>query len=187
MATSIGYSDLNSTSWAHALNERLIGEIKEAFELFNTNGDGHVSKSEMANVMERMGLLYSDRELDEMLAEIDSGGDGTVDFGEFLAFMAVHLEEAKTNNAVLQETFRQFDIGDKGYLNKSDLRKALSILGDGNDTIRRDVHSVLSDADLDGDGKLTFQEFSEIILSGHMPSTTFQNTIPQTLDFQALE
>ncbi|XP_074641368.1 neo-calmodulin-like [Tubulanus polymorphus] len=155
----------------NALSEELIAELKEAFEIYDTNGDGHISKSEIANVMRRMGLLYSDSELDEMLAEIDSDGDGTVDFGEFLSFMVISLDQAKTSDVVLMEAFRQFDIGNKGYLNESDLQKALSILGDGNDTIRRDVHSVLLDADLDGDGKITFQEFANIVVAGQMNHT----------------
>jgi len=62
-------------------------EVKQAFRVFDKDGSGYVSSSELKLVMQRLGVDFSDDELEEMVLEADIDGDGQVCFEEFYAMM----------------------------------------------------------------------------------------------------
>ena len=59
----------------------------QAFRVFDKDGSGYVSSSELKLVMNRLGVDFSDNELEEMVLEADIDGDGQVCFEEFYAMM----------------------------------------------------------------------------------------------------
>lgn len=62
-------------------------ELKEAFRLYDKEGNGFIPTSCLKEIMRELDDKLSDEELDGMIAEIDSDGSGTVDFdGEFSLF-----------------------------------------------------------------------------------------------------
>jgi len=58
-------------------------EIKQAFRVFDKDGNGFVSSSELKFVMGRLGVHFTDDELNEMVLEADIDGDGQVFFKHF--------------------------------------------------------------------------------------------------------
>jgi len=62
-------------------------ELKEAFKVFDTNGDGLISPQELREVMLGLGENLSNEELDAMIKEADTNGDGQVDYNEFVRMM----------------------------------------------------------------------------------------------------
>ena len=55
-------------------------EIKEAFEMFDKNGDGSLSAAELRYMMTSYGRRMTDPEVDEMLSIADTNGDKHVDY-----------------------------------------------------------------------------------------------------------
>lgn len=60
-------------------NRRLISksqmkEFREAFRLFDKDGDGSITKEELGSVMRSLGQFARVEELQEMLSEIDADG-----------------------------------------------------------------------------------------------------------------
>ena len=49
-------------------------ELREAFSLFDCDGDGTITKQELGTVMEKLGMASSHEELDEMIKEVDEDG-----------------------------------------------------------------------------------------------------------------
>ncbi len=85
------------------LSEEQIAEFKEAFSLFdrvstqllersvlttNQDGDGKITSKELGTVMRSLGQNPTEAELQDMINEVDSDGNGTIDFPEFLTMMA---------------------------------------------------------------------------------------------------
>ena len=54
-------------------------EIKKAFEVFDRDGSGQISKAELQDVMKSIGEKLTDAEIDEMMAQADEDGSGTID------------------------------------------------------------------------------------------------------------
>ena len=55
-------------------------EIKEAFRLFDKDGNGYISACELRSLMQSLGEKLTDEEVDEMIREADIDGDGQVNY-----------------------------------------------------------------------------------------------------------
>ena len=55
-------------------------ELQEAFQVFDTDGNGYISASELKQVMSNLGENMTDEEINEMLREADLDGDGQISF-----------------------------------------------------------------------------------------------------------
>lgn len=64
--------------------EEFVEEIRQTFQLFDKNQDGTIDKDELGDVFRSLGQHYTDAELTEMMAEIDSDQSGSIEFSEFL-------------------------------------------------------------------------------------------------------
>ena len=59
-------------------------EMKEAFKIFDRDGDGYIDFKELKQVVTRMGEPLSSQDADELFREADINGDGKLDFNEFV-------------------------------------------------------------------------------------------------------
>jgi len=63
-------------------------DIREAFQFFDSNGNGHISRFELKAVMMNLGEKLTDTECDALVREADLDGDGQIDYEEFYFLMA---------------------------------------------------------------------------------------------------
>lgn len=67
-------------------------EIREAFRVFDKDGNGFISAAELRHVMTNLGEKLTDEEVDEMIREADIDGDGQVNYeGEFKTHFALYF------------------------------------------------------------------------------------------------
>ena len=60
-------------------------ELREAFRVFDKDGNGFISAAELRHVMTNLGEKLTDEEVDEMIREADIDGDGQINYeGEVL-------------------------------------------------------------------------------------------------------
>ena len=64
--------------------------LKLAFSVFDEDGSGQITTNELHNIMSLFGL--TDAELDEMIKEVDSDGDASIDFQEFMKLVPSESE-----------------------------------------------------------------------------------------------
>ena len=62
-------------------------ELKEAFKVFDKDGSGFISASELRHVMTNLSEKLTDEEVDEMLREVGVNGDGHVYIAEVAALV----------------------------------------------------------------------------------------------------
>lgn len=61
-------------------NKEQIDEITKAFQAFDSNGDGYITREELRDAMQSIGDILSDEELEAMMRKADLNNDGRVDF-----------------------------------------------------------------------------------------------------------
>lgn len=73
-------------------------EIREAFRVFDKDGNGFISAAELRHVMTNLGEKLTDEEVDEMIREADIDGDGQVNYeGEPVPYRTRHQIRVKTS------------------------------------------------------------------------------------------
>lgn len=63
------------------------GGVTEAFETWDENGDGEISKDELCSVLQELNPNITEEQVDQMLEVADANKDGTVDYEEFIAWL----------------------------------------------------------------------------------------------------
>ena len=67
-----------SFKMAEHLTDEQTAEFKEAFALFDKDGDGTISTKELGMVMNSLGQKPTPQELDNMISEVDIDGNGEI-------------------------------------------------------------------------------------------------------------
>ena len=106
-----------------------IAEFKEAFSLFDKDGDGTITTKELGTVMRSLGQNPTEAELQDMINEVDADGNGTIDFPEFLTMMARKMKDTDSEEEIL-EAFKVFDKDGNGFISAAELRHIMTNLGE---------------------------------------------------------
>ena len=62
-------------------------ELREAFDLFDTDGSGTIDTKELQVALRALGFDSKKEKVRKMIADIDLDGSGTIDFEEFVEMM----------------------------------------------------------------------------------------------------
>ncbi|KAJ6466852.1 hypothetical protein C8R45DRAFT_1020304 [Mycena sanguinolenta] len=144
------------------LSPEQISEFKEAFALFDKDGDGTITTVELGTVMRSLGQNPTESELQDMINEVDADGNGTIDFHEFLAMMAKKFQDTDSEEEIRQ-AFAVFDKDGNGTISVTELQQVMRSLGEK--LTDREVEEMIREADVDGDGEINYDEFLQMMLS----------------------
>ncbi|KAI8067425.1 calmodulin, partial [Thamnidium elegans] len=147
---------------ADQLTEEQIAEFREAFQLFDKDGDGAITTKELGIVMRSLNLNPTEAELQDMVNEVDSDGNGHIDFSEFLAMLARKMKDTDSQEEI-QEAFKVFDKDGNGYISAAELRHVMTSLGEK--LTEEEVDEMIREADIDGDGQINYEEFVKMMVS----------------------
>nr|VDD08313.1 unnamed protein product [Brassica oleracea] len=160
---------------ADQLTDDQISEFKEAFSLFDKDGDGSIlsdcysfqsicciTTKELGTVMRSLGQNPTEAELQDMINEVDADGNGTIDFPEFLNLMARKMKDTDSEEE-LKEAFRVFDKDQNGFISAAELRHVMTNLGEK--LTDEEVDEMVREADVDGDGQINYDEFVKVMMA----------------------
>ncbi|KAI3756657.1 hypothetical protein L1987_56479 [Smallanthus sonchifolius] len=151
-----------SSTMADQLTDDQISEFKEAFSLFDKDGDGCITTKELGTVMRSLGQNPTEAELQDMINEVDADGNGTIDFPEFLNLMARKMKDTDSEEE-LKEAFRVFDKDQNGFISAAELRHVMTNLGEK--LTDEEVDEMIREADVDGDGQINYEEFVKVMMA----------------------
>ena len=120
-----------------------------------------------------------------MINEVDADGSGSIQFPEFLLMMAKKTSELNAEDEI-REAFHVFDRDGNGYISRNEFSAVLLNIGEKiTDEEMQGKRSELStmidvmlilfffnyiafieEADIDGDGKINYEEFYLMMTSG---------------------
>ncbi|SOV10224.1 centrin-1 [Plasmodium sp. gorilla clade G2] len=150
----------NPRSKRNELNEEQKLEIKEAFDLFDTNGTGRIDAKELKVAMRALGFEPKKEDIRKIISDVDKDGSGTIDFNDFLDIMTIKMCERDPKEEILK-AFRLFDDDETGKISFKNLKRVAKELGEN--ITDEEIQEMIDEADRDGDGEINEEEFMRIM------------------------
>lgn len=100
-----------------------------------------------------------------MIAIFDEDGGGDVDFQEFVSGLSAFSSKGNKEQK-LQFAFKVYDIDRDGYISNGELFIVLKMMVGSNlkdQQLQQIVDKTIMEADLDNDGKISFEEFTKMV------------------------
>ncbi|KAL0489121.1 calmodulin [Acrasis kona] len=138
------------------LGAEQVKQLKEAFSLFDKNGDGKLTIVEFESVLKSLGFL-NDGEIKNHIKS--AAKDNQIDFPSFLTVMTKHLKGDAPIEEI-QEAFRVFDHNNNGHINAEEFKKLMT---SGTGFTATDIEEILKDAEIDDDGDFDYESFVQKI------------------------
>merc|ERR1712046_493343 len=142
------------------LTDDQIQEIREAFDLFDTDGSGTIDAKELKVAMRALGFEPKKEEIRKMIADADRDGSGVIDFPEFLDMMTQKMAERDPREEMLK-AFRLFDDEGDGKITFKNLKRVAKELGEN--MTDEEIQEMIDEADRDGDNAINEEEFMRIM------------------------
>ena len=147
---------------AELLTDEQIAEFKEAFSLFDRDGDGHITTKELGTVMRSLGQNPDERELQDLINDIDADGNGNIDFPEFLSLMAKKMKDTDTEEELI-EAFKVFDTEGNGVISAMRLRELMETLG--TKLPGSEIDEMIQEADISRDGRINYVDLVRLMMA----------------------
>ncbi|KAL7231809.1 hypothetical protein ACSBR2_009943 [Camellia fascicularis] len=144
----------------HGLTQQKRQEIKEAFELFDTDGSGTIDAKELNVAMRALGFEMTGEQIDQMIADVDKDGSGAIDFDEFVHMMTAKIGE-RDSKEELTKAFHIIDQDKNGKISASDIQQIAKELGENFSD--REIQEMIEEADRDRDGEVTVDDFMRMM------------------------
>ena len=147
-------------------------QLKESFDLFDKDASGDISVAEIYKIMRSFGNKLSRNEIKEMVNQIDTSGDGNLDFEEFCTFFEQvevaeeqpqlrgkkkEEEEEESEEDRVIRAFMTFDMDNKGKITNYEFRHILEDLG--YKLPRKFVDQFFMVAQKEDDGETNYRDF----------------------------
>ncbi|XP_073306206.1 probable calcium-binding protein CML13 [Primulina huaijiensis] len=136
------------------LNDVRESSMKEAFTLFDTDGDGKIAPSELGILMRSLGGNPTQAQLKAIIS--GEKLNSPFDFPRFLDLMSKHLKPEPFDRQ-LRDAFKVLDKDGTGYVVVSDLRHILTNIGEKLEPAEFDEW--IRELDVGSDGKVRYEEF----------------------------
>lgn len=142
------------------LSKEEIEEIREAFNLFDTDGSGSIDPRELKSAMQSLGFEAKNATIYQMIGDIDKDNSGSIDFEEFLDMMTAKMSD-KDSKADIAKVFNLFDDDKTGKITLKNLKRVAKELGETMSDA--ELMEMIERADTDEDGEINNEEFYAIM------------------------
>lgn len=143
----------------HYAPKKDIEKLEKMFRSVDNDGDGEVTVDELAKVLEAMGYYSQDakQQAAHIMQQCDDNGDGKLSFKEFTH---VHASmQLSSDDMLIHTCFSVMDENGDGSISVTELQDALKLKPD-------EAKIIFEEADLNGDGVITFDEFKHAMSGG---------------------
>ncbi|TNN19416.1 Centrin-2 isoform 1 [Schistosoma japonicum] len=162
--------EITGKNLKHELTEDQKQEIREAFDLFDTDKSGTIDIKELKVAMRALGFEPKKEEIRKLLTEFECDNKDSIDFSDFLKMMSLKMQDKDAKEEMLK-AFRLFDDDETGKISFKNLKRVAKELGENltdeelqvSDKMLYNLQEMIDEADRDGDGEVNEQEFLRIM------------------------
>ena len=144
------------------LSEQEIYELREAFNIFDVESEGSIGTVHLGLLMNSLKQYPTQDEIKEIIKEIDVNNEGRIYFNQFLKIMAKRIKNVKEDeDKYIKKLFSFLDRNNNGLISLHEIKY---IVTHSSENISdRDIELLMKEADTDGDGLISFEEFMTIM------------------------
>ncbi|GFN79319.1 calmodulin [Plakobranchus ocellatus] len=136
-------------------------ELRDAFSLFDKDGNGTIDIKELAPVMRALGQNPTQKEIQEIMRKADVDESGSLGYDEYVQVINSFALSPQDVEVQLRQAFLVFDRDKSGSLNLSELREVLC--GMGEPLTEKEASHVLKKIDKNNDGVVDVEEFVQFL------------------------
>merc|ERR1712042_300961 len=129
-------------------------ELREAFKLFDIDGDGVITIDELSSMASKVGGDMSNADATALIKAADKDGNMGIDFSEFAKLWEALHGEAE---AEIRAGFAKLDADKSGFITRDEMVATISS-GFTGDKLE-EAKKALDQMDVDKDGKVSYPEF----------------------------
>ncbi|KAF4693146.1 Caltractin ICL1e [Perkinsus olseni] len=148
------------------MTEDEIDEIREAFNLFDTDGSGTIDPKELKAAMQSLGFESKNPTIYQMIADLEKESNSAVDFEEFLDSITNKLGDKESREGIMR-IFNLFDDDKTGTITIKNLRRVAKELGET--MTDEELREMIERADSNGDGEISAEDFYNIMTKKTFP------------------
>ncbi|KAK0626488.1 hypothetical protein QBC34DRAFT_218089 [Podospora aff. communis PSN243] len=138
-----------------------VDRLRKRFMKLDKDNSGTIEREEFLSLPQ----ISSNPLATRMIAIFDEDGGGDVDFQEFVSGLSAFSSKGNKEQK-LQFAFKVYDIDRDGYISNGELFIVLKMMVGNNlkdQQLQQIVDKTIMEADLDKDGKISFEEFSKMV------------------------
>ncbi|KAG9219503.1 hypothetical protein CCMSSC00406_0005397 [Pleurotus cornucopiae] len=141
-----------------------LERLKKRFMKLDSDGSGSIDREEFLQIPQIATNPLASR----MIAIFDEDGGGTVDFQEFVGGLSAFSSRGGREEK-LRFAFKVYDMDRDGFISNGELFLVLKMMVGNNlkviydQQLQQIVDKTIMEADKDGDGKLSFEEFATMV------------------------
>ena len=140
-------------------------DVINACKLFNqidVNGDGKVNKAELLKGLQSKYKSDTlEQDVEQIYHNIDMDNNGYIEYEEFVR--AAVSKERFINENVLKFAFRYFDKDGSGEITFDEIEDVFKESVSDKSKVHESLKKIISEVDTNGDGIISFSEFSNIM------------------------
>ena len=144
-------------------DEEEVEEFRAMFHLFDIDRVGIITTEDLGRVMRSLGENPTEAELQDKINEVDTVGNGTINFPDFLTMMMEKKMKDTHSEEEIREAFSVFDKDGNGFISAAELRQTMTEVGEK--LTDEELDEMLREADTDEDGQVNFEEFVTMMTS----------------------
>ena len=151
------------------LSTEEIDEIRQAFDLFDTNGTGKIDPKELKAAMQSLGFDSKNPTIYQLIADLDTveaAKNGGIDFDQFVDSINNKLGDKESKEGIRRIFDLFIDDPNSDTITLTSLKKIARELGEN--MTSEELKDMLERASANGT-ELTFDEFYEIMTKKSFP------------------
>lgn len=143
----------------HDLTEEQKSDIKDTFDLFDPQDTGKITVKDLKIALTALGFELTRKEILSLMADIAPECSNELSYEEFVKVVSLKMRDTDSQNEIIR-AFRLFDEDKTGKISFKNLKRVAIELGE--DLSDEDLIDMINQADEDGDGQISLEEFVKI-------------------------
>ena len=154
--------DTSAENYNFSISEETKTDYMDSFNLFDTNHDGTINSQKIREIMQKLGKNPTEQQLIQIIENVAKPGSKKIGFDDFMELMEQKNKENDPEIEIIN-TFQIFAAENNGLIPNEELFHIIRTFGE---TLSdKEIEEIISEADVDGDGYINYEEFVRMMIA----------------------